>query len=108
MVVIAKTMIPHKKNANFTRLWIMYQATIDYRGQDLDGIIIPILSLFFRFSVGFSWPSRRQNTSNVGAAQERMCSVLRHEGNFRTVGWGGGLDDAAINAMNCKSASVLA
>ena len=33
-------MIPHKKNANFTRLGIMYKATIDYRGQDLD--IIPI------------------------------------------------------------------
>lgn len=40
-----------------------------------------------------------------GAAQERMCSALRH----RERGEGlAGRDDAAINATTCKSASVLA
>jgi hypothetical protein len=68
--------------------------------------------LYFFVSVGFSWPSRTKyfqcRSCSDSPAQERMCSVLRHEGNFSKVGWGGGLDDAAINAMNCKSASVLA
>lgn len=57
----------------------MYQATIDYRGQHLDGII-PILSLFFRFSVGFSWPSRTKYFQCRSCAGEDVqCLASRRE-----------------------------